>query len=67
MKKYVLTAIFVAVGLIAVTIMCLVAGWLPEWEILAIIGIVFYTIILRGWFIDPEEIENFWEENRSGK
>lgn len=67
MKKYMLTALFVTAGLIAVTIMCLVAGWLPEWEILFIAGIVLYVIILRGWFIDPEKIENFWEENRSGK
>ena len=67
MKKYVLTAFFVMAGLIAVTIMCIVAaGWLPDWEILAITGVVFYIITLKEWFIDPEKIENFWE-NRSGK
>ena len=67
MKKYFLSAILVTAGLITVTIMCLAAGWLPEIEILSIVGIVFYIITLRGWLIDPEEIENFWEEKRSGK
>lgn len=67
MKKYLIIALFIIMGLMAVTAMCLAAGWLPEWEILFIAGVVLYVIILRGWFIDPEEIENFWENNRSGK
>lgn len=67
MKKYLITALFVMAGLIAVTTMCMFAGFLPEWEIIAIVGTIAYVIILRGWFIDPEEIENFWEEARSGK
>lgn len=67
MKKYVLTALFVMAGFVTVIFMCLAAGWLPEWEIMTVVGLVSYIIILNGWFIDPKEIENFWEENRSGK
>lgn len=66
MKKYLITALIVMAGLIAVTALCLTAGFLPEWEIMAITGIVAYTITIRGWFIDPEEIKNFWKA-RSGK